>query len=127
MTEQSFLRTHRRSIIIWIGILILIIIALILGIDQKIILFFTLLLGLFTQVFSGLGALIAAIPMVGPILIKVLTIPFFWILNGLGYFVSIIAIRRGYTKEVVSSRVLTIALLVGITIGYILGQIIPLK
>lgn len=127
MTEQSFLRTHRRSIIIWIGILILIIIALILGIDQKIILFFTLLLGLFTQVFSGLGALIAAIPMVGPILIKVLTIPFFWILNGLGYFVSIIAIRRGYTKEVVSSRVLTIALLVGITIGYILGQIVPLK
>jgi len=64
---------------------------------------------------------------VGPILIKVLTIPFFWILNGLGYFVSIIAIRRGYTKEVVSSRVLTIALLVGITIGYILGQIVPLK
>jgi hypothetical protein len=127
MTEQSFLRTHRRSIIIWIGILILIIIALILGIDQKIILFFTLLLGLFTQVFSGLGALIAAIPLVGPILIKVLTIPFFWILNGLGYFVSIIAIRRGYTKEVVSSRVLTIALLVGITIGYILGQIVPLK
>jgi len=127
MTEQSFLRTHRRSIIVWIGILILIIIALILGIDQKIILFFTLLLGLFTQVFSGLGALIAAIPLVGPILIKVLTIPFFWILNGLGYFVSIIAIRRGYTKEVVSSRVLTIALLVGITIGYILGQIVPLK
>ena len=127
MTENSFLRTHRRSIIIWIGILILIIIALILGIDQKIILFFTLLLGLFTQVFSGLGALIAAIPLVGPILIKVLTIPFFWILNGLGYFVSIIAIRRGYTKEVVSSRVLTIALLVGITIGYILGQIVPLK
>ncbi len=127
MTEPSFLRTHRRSIIIWIGILILIIIASILGIDQKIILFFTLLLGLFTQVFSGLGALIAAIPLVGPILIKVLTIPFFWILNGLGYFVSIIAIRRGYTKEVVSSRVLTIALLVGITIGYILGQIVPLK
>ena len=32
-----------------------------------------------------------------------------------------------YKKEVASSRVLTIALLLGIIVGYILGHIVPLK
>jgi len=97
------------------------------GIDEKAVVFFTLLLGLFTQVFSGLGALIALIPWIGPFIIKVFTIPFFWILNALGYFVSVLAMKKGYTKEVASSRVLTIALLTGIVIGYVLGHIIPLR
>ncbi|SVD54726.1 uncharacterized protein METZ01_LOCUS407580, partial [marine metagenome] len=61
------------------------------GVDEKAVVFFTLLLGLFTQVFSGLGALIALIPWIGPFIIKVFTIPFFWILNALGYFVSVLA------------------------------------
>ena len=97
------------------------------GIDEKAVVFFTLLLGLFTQVFSGLGALIALIPWIGPFIIKVFTIPFFWTLNALGYFVSVLAIKKGYTKEVASSRVLTVALLTGIVIGYVLGHIIPLR
>jgi hypothetical protein len=53
--------------------------------------------------------------------------PFFWIVNGLGYFVSVIAIKKGYTKEMVRSRVLTLALLVGILIGYILGHLLPIR
>jgi len=57
----------------------------------------------------------------------VLAIPFFWILNGLGYFVGMIAIKRGYSGEFMKSRVLTLALLVGIVVGYIIGHIIPLR
>lgn len=102
-------------------------IALKLGIDEKVVVFMTLILGLFTHVFAGLGAIIAAVPLVGPFIIKVLTIPFFWILNALGYFVSVVAIKKGYSKEVINSRTLTIAVLVGIVIGYILGHLIPLK
>jgi F0F1-type ATP synthase assembly protein I len=45
----------------------------------------------------------------------------------LGYFVSVLAIKKGYTKEVASSRVLTVALLTGIVVGYVLGHIIPLR
>ena len=84
------------------------------GVDEKIVVFTTLILGIFTQVFAGLGALIAMIPIIGPILIKVVTIPFFWMINALGHGVSIVAIKKGYSNELVKSRVLTIALLIGI-------------
>jgi hypothetical protein len=127
MSKTTFLRQYKKHIIIWLGIAISIAIALKLGIDEKLIVFVTLILGLFTQLFVGLGALIAMIPFIGPLIIKVLAIPFFWLLNGLGYFVSIIAIKKGYSGELMKSRVLTLALLVGIVVGYIIGHIIPLR
>lgn len=95
--------------------------------SEKIVVFSTLVLGIFTQVFAGFGALIAMIPIIGPILIKVVTIPFFWMINALGHGVSIVAIKKGYTNELVKSRVLTIALLIGIVLGYIMGNLIPLQ
>ncbi|NOZ03669.1 MAG: hypothetical protein GXO92_03555 [FCB group bacterium] len=124
---NDFLSQYKKYLILWALILVAIVIALALGIDKKILLIATVILGLFTHVFSGLGAIIAMIPWVGPLIVKVFTIPFFWLLNAMGYFVSIIAIKKGYTKEVTSSRVLTIALLVGIVVGYILGNLIPLN
>jgi len=102
-------------------------VALEFGIDKKIVVMATVILGVFTQVFSGLGALIAMIPWIGPLIIKVFTIPFFWLLNALGYFVSVVAIKKGYSKEVLNSRTLTIALLTGIVIGYIIGHLFPFK
>ena len=87
----------------------------------------TLTLGLVTKAFAGLGAVVSLIPVVGPLIVKVLTFPFFWVVNGLGYFVSVIAIKKGYTKEMVRSRVLTVALLLGILIGYILGHLLPMR
>jgi len=45
----------------------------------------------------------------------------------MGYFVSIIAIKKGYSKQLTRSRVLTVALLFGIIIGYVLGHIMPLR
>ncbi|HJM12332.1 MAG TPA: hypothetical protein QF484_04005 [Candidatus Marinimicrobia bacterium] len=127
MSEPTFLQLYKKHIIIWLLIAVFIVVALKLGIDEKIIVFVTLVLGLFTQLFAGLGALIAMVPFIGPLIIKVLAIPFFWLLNGLGYFVGMIAIKRGYSGEFMKSRVLTLALLVGIVVGYIIGHIIPLR
>ena len=127
MSEPSFYQLNKKHIIIWLLIAIAIVVALKLGIDEKIIVFVTLALGLFTQLFAGLGALISLIPFIGPLIVKLLAIPFFWILNGLGYFVGMLAIKRGYSGEFMKSRVLTLALLVGIVVGYIIGHIIPLR
>ncbi len=121
------LKAYHRHLWIWAGIGLVIIISLILGIDEKIIVFITILLGVFTQAFVGLGGLIAAVPFIGPIIIKVLTIPFFWLINALGYFVGAVAIKKGYTSEFTKTRILTLALLIGIIIGYMLGHIIPLR
>ena len=35
--------------------------------------------------------------------------------------------KKGYSKELVKSRVLTVAILAGIIIGYIMGNIIPIN
>ena len=124
---NEYLKKNKYHLLIWTILFSSMVIAITYGVDEKFVVFITLILGLFTQIFSGFGALVTAIPLVGPIIIKVFTIPFFWVLNALGYFVSVIAIKKGYKKEVASSRVLTIALLIGIIVGYILGHIVPLK
>jgi len=123
----SFFKNYKFHILLWILIGVAVVVALQYGVDEKIVVFTTLILGIFTQVFAGLGALIAMIPIIGPILIKVITIPFFWMINALGHGVSLVAIKKGYTNELVKSRVLTIALLIGIVLGYIMGNLIPLQ
>ena len=124
---KGFLKHRWKHLLVWALILVIVIVALKMEVDGKIVVFVTLILGFFTQIFSGFGALIAMVPWVGPFFIKIFTIPFFWMLNAMGYFVSIIAIKKGYSKELTRSRVLTVALLFGIIIGYILGHVIPLR
>ena len=97
------------------------------GINQRIIILVTLVLGTFTQISSGITSLIALIPFFGPFILKVISIPIFYILNAMGWVVSAVAIKKGYVNELSKSRTITLALLVGIIIGYILGNIIPLN
>ena len=96
------------------------------GINERIIILATLVLGVFTQIFTGITSLIAIIPFFGPFILKVVSIPIFYFLNALGWVISAIAIKKGYVNELSRSRTVTFALLVGIIIGYILGNIIPL-
>ena len=113
--------------LIWIAIILAIVIALKLGIDEKVVLFGTVVIGVFTQAFAGLAALIATVPLIGPLIVKVFAIPFFWLLNALEYFVGAVAIKKGYRTEFTKSRVLTLALLTGIIIGYIIGHLVPMR
>ena len=125
--KKRFFKQYKFHLVLWLLIAAGIIVALQYGIDQKLVVLSTLILGIFTQVFAGLGALIAMLPIIGPFLVKIVTIPFFWLINALGHGVSIVAIKKGYSKELVKSRVLTVAILIGIVIGYIMGNIIPLN
>ena len=125
--KKRFFKQYKFHLVLWLLIASGIILALQYGIDQKLVVFSTVILGIFTQVFAGLGALIAMVPIIGPFLVKIITIPFFWLINALGHGVSIVAIRKGYSKELVKSRVLTDAILDGIVIGYIIGNLIPLN
>jgi len=100
--------------------------ALHLGVDKKIIVFTTFIIGIFTEIFAGIAVLIAAIPIIGPMIIKIVSIPIFWILNALGTLVSGLAIKKGYATQLAKGRIVTLALLIGMIIGYIIGNIIPL-
>jgi len=123
ITVKDFFVAFWRIILIWGIIILFVIVALHFNIDKTVIGGIVVIFGIITQAFTGLIGIISLIPLVGPLVAKILALPLFWLINALGYFVSIIAIRRGYSKEVINYRVLTVVLLVGIIIGFILGKI----
>lgn len=121
---QAYCRLFFKILLLWIIIAGIVAIGIWLGVDRTVIAVAVTVFATLTNAFSGLLSLIALIPFIGPLIVKVVTLPIFWILNGLGYWLSVFAIRRGYTKEVLNYRVLTVVFLLGIVFGYILGKII---
>ena len=130
MSNLKVISNLKWKIVLWILLLTIVYLAFSYGkqygINERIIILVTLILGVFTQIFTGITSLIAIIPFFGPFILKVISIPIFYFLNALGWVVSAIAIKKGYVNELSRSRTVTFALLVGIIIGYILGNIIPL-
>lgn len=93
-------------------------------VNHKVIAGSAVVIGLVSGVFAWLVGMIGLVPIIGPLIVKVLSIGFIWLLNAVGYVISYIAIKRGYSQDVLTYRGLTIALIVGIVIGYILAQYI---
>ena len=127
MNKITILLSYRKKIVVWMIAGGLIFTASYYGIDKKLIVFTAFIIGVFTEIFAGIGILVAAIPVVGPMIIKIVSIPIFWILNALGTLVSGIAIKKGYATELAKGRIMTLALLIGMIIGYIIGNLIPLQ
>ena len=119
--------SNPKIILILIGICTTIYLMLYFQLDIRAITIITLLLGYLTNIYTGLIALISLIPIIGPLIVKVITIPFFWIINSMGYFTSAYAIKKGYGSDMLSHRIITIALLIGIILGYILGHLVPVR
>ena len=122
ITVKDFFRAFGKTILIWVVIALIIMVGIYFDVDKTVIGGVVVVFGLITQAFIGLVGLISLVPIIGPIIAKVLALPIFWLINSLGYFVSIIAIKKGYSKTIMSYRVLTVTLLVGVVIGYILGK-----
>ena len=126
MSFRSIFGLYYKKIIFWLLLTTAFIFSTNYGIDKKIIVFIAFVISVFTEVFVGLSALVATIPIVGPMIIKIVTIPVFWIFNAMGTLVSGLAIKKGYATELARGRVLTLALLVGTILGYIIGNLVPL-
>jgi hypothetical protein len=94
------------------------------NVDRSVIAASVVAVGLISNAFVWLLGIIALVPVIGPLVVKVLSIGFIWLLNAIGYLVSYIAIRRGYSKDVLTYRGLTIALVIGIVIGFVLGKLV---
>ena len=122
-----YIKSNPKIILILISIRVTVYLMLYFQLDIRAITIITLLLGYITNVFTGLVALIGFIPIIGPLIVKVFTIPFFWLINSMGYFTSAYAIKKGYGKDILRHRLITFALLIGIVLGYILGHLIPVR
>ena len=128
-TEATlFPRVSLKNWKVMLPLLVLLIGAVWLGfrfnVDDRIIVGGAVLFGVVSSLFAWVIGVLGLIPLVGPLIVKVLAIPIIWLLNALGYLVSFIAIKRGYSRDVLTYRGLTIALIVGIIIGFILGHLI---
>ncbi|NOX90591.1 MAG: hypothetical protein GXO77_16420 [Calditrichaeota bacterium] len=121
---KFFFLAFWKTIVAWIFIVTFVVVAIHLNVDKSVIGGAVVIFGIISQAFVGLLNIIGLIPVIGPIAAKVLALPFFWLLNAMGYFVSILAIKRGYTSQVVNYRILTVVFLIGIVIGFILGKLI---
>jgi hypothetical protein len=115
-------KNYKWMIPIWLGILGLVWLGVVLGVDKRVLAGVVFLLGLFSNAFAWLVGIIALVPIIGPLIAKALSLSIIWLLNALGYLVSFVAIRRGYSKDVMTYRGLTVALIVGIVIGYVIGK-----
>jgi hypothetical protein len=120
----GFLQRNYKLLITWAIIIIAVIVGIHFRVDKGIIVVLVMIFGLFAEAFSGLIALLATVPVVGPIVAKVLTLPIFWIFNALGYFVSLVAIKRGYKKEVINYRFVTMVFLTGFAVGFIIAKLL---
>ncbi len=109
---------------VWLGIGGLVALGLHYDVDRSVIAGSVVVVGLVSNAFAWLLGIVALVPVIGPFIVKVLSIGFVWLLNAVGYLVSYIAIRRGYSKDVLTYRGLTVALIIGIVIGFVLGKLI---
>jgi len=119
-----FISFNRRMVITWLVIILAIVLGLLFKINKEIIAVAVVIFGIIANAFTGLAAIIAMVPVVGPLLIKVLSLPLFWLLNALGYFVSVIAIRKGFGRDIVNYRIITVIFLIGFAVGFILAKLI---
>ena len=122
--EARWWRNAKVMLPLWIVIGFLVALGIHYQVDGRVIAGSVLLVGVLSNAFAWLAGLVMLVPVIGPLIVKVLSVGFIWLLNAIGYLVAYVAIRRGYSKDVLTYRGLTVALIVGIVIGYVLAQFI---
>lgn len=110
-------------VVLWLIMLGLVWIALAHDVNRSVIAGSVVVFGLISNAFAWLLGVIALVPIIGPLIVKVLSIGFIWLLNAVGYLVSLVAIKRGYSRDVLTYRGVTIAMIIGIVIGFVLGKL----
>ena len=124
----GFFKKHYVSVVAWASVTVLVVISYLTGFDREITAGLVLVIGLATQIFGNffnyLMSLVGLIPVVGPMIVKVVTLPFFFIINALSFIVAFFGLRMGEAKTVASSRLMATTLLIGIIIGYIIGRMV---
>jgi hypothetical protein len=121
---QVFVTKNWKIVCILLALVLFVAVAQRIGLDKRAIVIIVLFFGHVTYLFSILVGLIAAIPVIGPPIASVISLPFFLIVNAVVYVVTLFSLRKGYARDVLGSRVLVTTLLIGMIIGYALGKLL---
>ena len=71
MQFRTLLKIYYKKIFFWMFLSTVFAFSVYYGIDKKLIVFSAFIISVFTEAFVGLSALIAAVPVVGPMIIKI--------------------------------------------------------
>jgi len=82
------------------------------------------LFGLVSQGWASLVSLLGGLPVIGNILVKFLALPLLFLVNGIGNLLAFLAIKMGYKREIMDTRLLTWTFAGGLLIGFIIGGLI---
>ena len=89
LSFKLFFQAFWKTILAWIVLVTFVVIAIHYNVDKSIIGGSVVIFGIISQAFIGLINIIGLVPLIGPIIAKVLALPLFWLINAFGYFVSI--------------------------------------
>jgi hypothetical protein len=124
----NFLKDTRKMLIVWAIIVLAVTAGILLKFDRNVIGGSVFVVGIISNAFAWLAAGILSgiglIPLVGPVLVSILSSSVLWLINALGYFVSVIAIKAGHGKAVLNYRLLVIVFLTGLVTGYVIARLI---
>ena len=122
--RQVWWKSWQAMVPVWLAIVGLSWWAIDSEVDASVIAGSVVVVGLVTNAFAWLLGLVALMPVIGPLIVTALTTGFLLLLNAVGAIVSFIAIKRGYAKDVLTWKGLTIAVIIGVVVGFVLGKLI---
>ena len=126
--NKSFFQKFWKPTILWLILLGFFLTSMIKHFDRRLSGAVILLYGLSTQIFNAafasLIASCAAIPWMGPVLVRILMWPVMAVVNVLIVSVGLIKVKQGNVKQVIGARLAALLLATGILIGYILGKLL---
>ena len=125
--EERPARFTARQLLFWAVLAVFVAVGVRLHWQGSVIAAGAVLWGLATHIFGVLFAAligwIAAFPIAGPLIVKVLTWPLFLLMNGAAFFTSLVGINIGKGRQVFEARVAATILMTGVLIGFILGKV----
>ena len=92
--------------------------------DKRIIGIGVFLFGLVSQGWASLVSLLGGIPVVGNVVVRFLALPLLFLVNSLGNLLAFLAIKVGYKKEIMDTKILAWTFAGGLLIGFIIGGLI---
>ena len=92
--------------------------------DKRIVGIGVFLFGLVSQGWSSLVSLLGGIPVVGNVIVRFLALPLLFLVNGIGNLLAFVAIKMGYKKEIMDTKLLAWTFAGGLLIGFIIGGLI---
>lgn len=92
--------------------------------DKRIIGGGVFLFGLVSQGWASLVSLLSGVPFVGHVVVRFLALPLLFLVNGIGNLLAFLAIKMGYKREIIDTKLLAWTFASGLLLGFIIGGLI---